>query len=257
MNDQPNDARPPRFRALVLTHDRNAAAAEHMMRAYDALWPSHPFVFRIPYQDRSLVAGGPRRERVPSPPGIAATIRTLLSGLPDDEWVYWCIDDKYPVGLRVERIARIATALRECAPKRVNGVLFCRVRGMLDPINLDGERAEVAGERLLGRANYRQIWIHQFVQAKVLRHLFACLPEAGVTPRELEAHKDSVRKPTDHGLFVTEENLATFGESMCSGVLTSNCVASMRTHGVPLPCWQPAVPAHEAFIGPHRPGAGP
>lgn len=238
-----------RMKALVLTFDRNAAVAEHMIRRYDAAWPDHPFEFWIPFQHAAHVAGAPRRRLVPSLPGIRDTILTLIGDLPDEEWVYWCIDDKYPIELRTDRIARIAAAIRAGVPDRVSGILFCRARKMLDPAFLSGERLALGGETLLRRVAFQQIWIHQFVQVKVLRHLFRDLPLTEVTPPMLEAHKDQTRLPGDHALFVTEENLATFGESTHRGVLTSNCVASMQQIGIPIPPWQPPTPAREVLIG--------
>lgn len=246
---------PERMKALVLTFDRNAAVAEHMMRRYDAAWPDHPFEFVVPFQDPPNVADVPRRRLVRSRPGIRDTILTLIGDLPEDEWVYWCIDDKYPIELRTERIARIVAAIRAGVPNRVSGILCCRARRMLDPAFLSGERLSLGGEMLLGRVTYQQIWIHQFVRAKVLRHLFRDLPCTDVTPPMLEAHKDQTQLPAEHALFVTEENLATFGESTQRGVLTSNCLASMRQIGIPIPPWQPPVPAREVLIGflpPHQ-----
>ena len=243
-----------RMKALVLTFDRNAAVAEHMMRRYDAAWPDHPFEFVVPFQDPSHAADSPRRRLVRSRPGIRDTILTLIGDLPDDAWVYWCIDDKYPIELRTDRIARIAAAIRAGVPDRVSGILCCRARRMLDPAFLSGERLSLGGETLLRRVAFQQIWIHQFVRVKVLRHLFRELPCANVTPPMLEAHKDQTPLPGDHALFVTQENLATFGESTHSGVLTSNCVASMKRIGIPIPSWQPPIPTGEVLIGVLPPG---
>lgn len=243
-----------RMKALVLTFDRNSAVAEHMMRRYDAAWPAHPFEFLVPFQDRLRVADSPRRRLICSPPGIRDTILALIGDLPNEEWVYWCIDDKYPIELRTGRIERIAAAIRDGVPDQVSGVLCCRARRMLDPRFLSGERLPLGGETLLRRVGYQQIWIHQFVRVKVLRHLFRDLPRDDMTPPMLEAHKDRTPLPGDHALFVTEENLATFGESTHRGVLTSNCVASMREIGIPIPPWQPQVPAPEVLIGFLPPG---
>jgi hypothetical protein len=72
------------FLAPVLTYDRNAVVARHMIARYEALWPDHPFTFRIPYQDRAAVADHPRCEPVAAPPDIQGTVRALLAGLDDD-----------------------------------------------------------------------------------------------------------------------------------------------------------------------------
>jgi len=39
------------MRAIVLSCDRYAPMAAHMVRTYRRVWPDHPFVFRIPFQE--------------------------------------------------------------------------------------------------------------------------------------------------------------------------------------------------------------
>jgi hypothetical protein len=65
--------------------------------------------------------------------------------------------------------------------------------------------------------------------------------------------KRTVALPADHRLWVTDVNHAVFGESTKAGVLTENCLESMRRQGMPIPDWQPAVAAPECIIG----GAAP
>jgi hypothetical protein len=252
MPEHSASAAPLRFKALVLTYDRNAAVAEHMMRCYDAIWPEHPFEFRIPYQDRAMVADGTRRCLVQSPPSIKSTVDALLAGLPDDEWVYWCIDDKYPIELNQGRVSRIAEAIRDGQLESACAVLFCRVRRLLDPANLTGEHVPLGSEVLLRRRGYHQLWIHQFMRVKVLRHVFKALPEGDLSPRALERHKDLTPLPADHALYVTQDNLAGFGESTHEGILTSNCIASMQQRGVAIPQWQPPTAWREILIGVSR-----
>ena len=72
------------------------------MLQYQRLWPDHPFRFRIPYQQLR----GPNAERaeyIESPPEIPATVLRLIEDIEDEEWVYWCSDDKYPIRLIVEK----------------------------------------------------------------------------------------------------------------------------------------------------------
>jgi hypothetical protein len=77
------------MKAIVLTHDRNAVVARHMIACYQQLWPDHPFVFRVPCQDRAAWPVAARHEFVPAPPGIPQTVQALLADLSDEEWVYW------------------------------------------------------------------------------------------------------------------------------------------------------------------------
>jgi len=240
---------PATFRAIVLTHDRMACVARHMIARYATVWPDHPFTFRIPYQQRSAVADGPRCEFVPAPPGIKQTVEALLADLPDDEWVYWCLDDKYPIRFDVARIASLARALGDGGPPDVSGLLFCRARRMLDEAYLTGRRLTLGGEVLLERRTYEQFWIHQFFRVKVVRHLFDHFPDVIRPAAIMDRLKRTVALPADHRLWVTDVNHAVFGESTKAGVLTENCLESMRRQGMPIPDWQPAVAAPECIIG--------
>jgi len=90
---------PDKIRAIVLTCDRYRAVTEHMIFQYDRLWPDHPFVFHVPYQE----LGGVDTEQVkyfPTPSDIKGTVLRLLTQIDEEEWIYWCVDDKYPLLVR-------------------------------------------------------------------------------------------------------------------------------------------------------------
>lgn len=244
--------KPAAFKAIVLTYDRNACVARHMMARYEAVWPDHPFTFRIPYQQQSAVSDMPRCEFVPSPAGIKQTVEALLADLPDEEWIYWCLDDKYPMHIEVSRIASLVRELGDGGPADVSGVLFCRARRMLDEAFLTGNELTLGGHLLLERCAYQQFWIHQFLRVKVVRHLFSCFPEILKPASIMDPLKRAVPKPADHRLWVTAANHAVFGESTRAGVLTENCIESMWQHGISIPTWQPDVAAPTCIIGTRR-----
>jgi len=226
-----------KIKAIVLTCDRYRAIADHMMLQYERLWPENPFVFHIPYQD--LVGAETERAkyfRTPEP--LKATVLQLLSGLDDEEWIYWCVDDKYPIALVTEKITRlIADAMQS---PDMSGLLFCRCRVTLDSpkLTLFREKHRNAfGDIYLERKAWYQIWIHQLLRVKVLRHLFAHLPEDMPSAKTMDKFKDEVPKLPEHHLFVTKENFAVFGESTNRGAITQNCYESILASGIELPEW--------------------
>jgi hypothetical protein len=78
---------PDKIKAIVLTCDRYRAITQHLIVQYERLWPDHPFVFHIPYQE----LGGADSERIKyltSPADIKATILHLLANIDDEEWIY-------------------------------------------------------------------------------------------------------------------------------------------------------------------------
>jgi FkbM family methyltransferase len=216
----------PKIKAIVLTYDRNSIITEHMIKCYDELWPGHPFIFRIPYQDKNRCNTGLNREYVKTSPAIKETVLTLLDNLEDEDWIYWCMDDKYPIKLNVPEIELICKSLLNADISNLSGVLFCRARKMLDQNYLMGEQILSKTEKLIERKAYHQIWIPQFLKVKVIRHLFLSFPNI-TRARTMDPLKHTIIKPNDHRLFVTQTNHAVFGESSFDGILTANCYQSM------------------------------
>ena len=225
------------MKAIVLTYDRNRAVTEHMILKYEELWPDHPFVFRIPYQD----LGGPensRREYVKTAPEIRATALELIADLDDDEWIYWSVDDKYPIELVRSKIpALLADA--ESLPD-ASGLVYCRAKALLrraEDTLFPAEHQSESGEIYLERRGWNQIWIHQLLRVKVLRYLFSHMPEHIPSAKVMDHLKDQIPKPPELRLYVTKENFAVFGESTHKGTLNQNCYDSIVKAGIELPKW--------------------
>jgi hypothetical protein len=228
---------PDKIKAIVLTCDRYRAITEHMIFQYDRLWPDHPFVFHVPYQE----LGGVDTERVKYltvPSDIKGTVLHLLTEIDDEEWIYWCVDDKYPIQLITDKTARlISHAMRS---PEVDGLLFCRCRATLNSPKLTlypGKVKNSFGDVYFERKAWFQIWIHQILRAKVLRYLFTHLPDHIPSAKAMDELKNDVPKLPEHRLFVTKENFAVFGESTRRGVITQNCYESMVAAGIELPEW--------------------
>jgi len=226
-----------KMKAIVLTCDRYRAITEHMIFQYDRLWPHHPFVFHVPYQE----LGGNDTERVKyltAPSDIKGTILHLLTDIDDEEWIYWCVDDKYPIQLVTHKIGDLISDVKSSA--EVDGLLFCRCRATLNNPRLTlypNKLKNSFGDVYLERKAWFQIWIHQILRAKVLRYLFSHLPDHIPSAKAMDDLKNDVPKLPEHRLFVTKENFSIFGESTRRGVITQNCYESMIAAGIELPEW--------------------
>lgn len=227
------------MKAIVMTCDRYRPLTEHMIGQYERLWPDHSFVFQVPYQD----LGGPKSNRIEytqTPMDIPSSVLRLLDDVEDEEWVYWCPDDKYPIQLVIEKIKALMAEVLEAS--EISGLMFCRCRATLGNPALSlypGERKTAAGEILLERRAWYQIWIHQFLRAKVLRYFFSSMPEDFADAKTMDTLKSDILKLADHRLFVTKKNFAVFGESTHGGQITRNCYASIRKTDIELPeHWQ-------------------
>ena len=160
-------------KAIVLTYDRYRSLTDHMIHCYERLWPEHPFIFQVPYQEKGPSLNSPRVQYHPSPSDIKGTVLTLLADLDDDEMVYWCIDDKYPIRIHVKKLVQIHEwLLSTYQAQSIGGILFCRCRGSLIKENLTDRRiSDNNGNTFLERNSYKQIWLHQYVKVRVIRHI--------------------------------------------------------------------------------------
>ena len=235
------------MKALVLTFDRNAVMTEHMIARYNTCWPDHPFTFCIPYQSearRAVNWGGSSRAWIHAPDAsIQGTMDALLADLDPDEWVYWAIDDKYPEQLDVKRLAQLVARLPET---QLDAILPCRTRRMLKPEML-GEAMKLGNEQLIVRKTWHQIWIHQFLRPRVLRHLFAGMPQEIPEARAMDKFKFDI--PMIHRLVVLERNAARFGESLSAGEVLLNTLESIRSIGQPQPIHLPANTRKAVWMG--------
>ena len=225
------------MKAIVLSYEKYRRLTDHMIHMYAELWPDNPFTFCIPCQKVPGKSGSGRKYLL-SPADIKGTVLALLEGLDEQEWVYWCIDDKYPVNINVRAVQAVFKWVHEVNNPSVDGVLCCRPKKLMKQKRLTGKRlATDTGITLLERKNYKCIWIHQFLRVRVLRHLFESFPDRIPDAKAMDRLKDQIDKPADHRLFVTEHTLTVLGESTTRGVITENCYRSMLQHGLPLPDW--------------------
>jgi hypothetical protein len=227
-----------RINAIVLSWDRHRVIAEHMIGQYARLWPDHPFIFRIPFQ--TLAGRNSDREfYIQTPPEIPGTVLRLIADLDDEEWIYWCADDKYPIRLVTEKFTQLFGYARE--EKDMSGLLCCRCRATLDQPELSlvpgEEKATPEGDILLERRKWYQIWLHQFLRVKVLRYFFTTMPGDIPNAKVMDDLKNDIPKPAHLRLFVTQRNYAVFGESTQRGAVTENCYRSIKASGLALPEW--------------------
>lgn len=229
------------MKAIVLSCDRYRAFARHTVAKYRELWPDHPFHFRLPCQklgpDESAI-----QTWIKTDPAFGPTVLTLVADLPDEEWIYWCVDDKYPIQLRLPEIRRALAFVRSQQSVEVSGVCFCLCRSWIkNPAETLIACPETGYHE---RTNWNHIWIHQFLRVGVLRHLFLNLPADLSSAKEMDHAKSSIPKLPQHRLLVTQENHAVFGESTSRGRITENCAESFRSLGWDSPAsFLPATPA--------------
>lgn len=227
------------MKAIVLTFDDYHPFTLNMLKSYESLWPDHPFEFRVPYNTTipQKIAKDHREETdfVRTDSSIRATVLTLLEDLDDDEWVYWSIDDKYPMRLDTRGVARLAEWVENGVPDCIDGICFHRARGLLGGEALGADVIEESPVKLIARSGFHHIWLHQFLKVKVLRHLFTGMPQRLSSAKEMDSVKFEIGLPDRFSLYVSSRNQAVFGESTTRGAVTSNCRAALDENGIVLP----------------------
>lgn len=227
------------MRAIVLTCDRYSAFRNHMILRYTKAWPNHPFCFRIPFQsteDSVLISDVPH-EFVNTSLNIKDCVLSLLDGIDDDEWIYWCIDDKYPIKIDTHVFSAVYEWILSISDRSISGISLSRAKSQRGSsrINYRDALYPPGVGLVLSRNSYNNIWIHQFLRVKVIRHLFENFPSHSFKPKEMDTFHRQIPLPAEHRLFVSRTSYAVFGESTSRGSVTSNCAKSMMDLSIDIP----------------------
>jgi len=157
--------RKDKIRAIVLTYDRNHPITDHMICAYEHLWPDHPFIFRIPYNKiypKWLEEKyGDKVEIIQIDSRIKETVIQLLDGI-DDNIVYWCLDDKYPAWVDQKSMNVIHNHILD--NDSIEGIAFV---GTTKNGIFKGSNEYIDKFKLITRKNFRKFFQHQYVKKDI------------------------------------------------------------------------------------------
>lgn len=222
--------------AIVLTCQRYAPLAEHMIHCYQKVWPDSPFIFLLPdgQATREVAArlGSKvvlRETREGNARGrFRAAVLDMLQGFDNDEWVYWCPDDKYPIWVNRSIAQAVITALSD-TPSDIAGLSLTK-----RPSSSWKTRGRNASEgywiHTIGFSeifDYKRIWLHQFLRVRVLRHLFERFPAVIESAKVMDTLHRQIDLPSGSRRFVVNRNAMVLGESTHRGMITANCAESL------------------------------
>ncbi|MBE7384763.1 MAG: hypothetical protein F6J95_025530 [Leptolyngbya sp. SIO1E4] len=234
------------MKAIVLSCDRYIMLANHMIYTYQQLWPTNHFKFRVPYQDSYpdfLINRYPGKvELIKTESPIKSTALSLLHDIPDDEWIYWCMDDRYLIKISsIKEVDDLYRCVLDIKDKDVVSVAFHRNRDRFSAnsrLNLRSKIVTDEGQSVFETVHTNMtklpvVWSHHFIRTKVMRRLFQSFPDRPFTAKEMDFFKKE--KLPGEKIYVLEKNLAVFGESTSRGKLTENCAASFKKWGLEIP----------------------
>lgn len=231
------------MKALILTFDKYKTFASHTILSYQKLWPENPFHFVIPYQDEAVKeyfekSFGEKVEMIKSPPGIKDTMITLLDGYDDEEWVYWCMDDRYLISFDKDEYIKTYKWIQSISNKKIASVKCISRPGANAPNHLyywKGRIKNKYNQTFLLRKSYSMIWIHQFLRIKVLKDLFENIPRDLKSAKEMDYIVNNLTIPNDYYLYNMSKSVVILGESTTEGKITKNCYDSLINNEIEIP----------------------
>ena len=214
----------PQMPAIVLSYDSNHVFAENTIRSYQSLLPEHHFNFFVPYQERRTFALNDVTW-VASPSDIKGTVLALLNQFEDNQWVYWCMDDRYPKSLISREFQQIERLLEEGLATEIGAILFAprmfkTKAEWFNRIRLSSQTGQKLS--LIPRTNWSTIWMHQYIRAGVIRHLFSYMPDEIPVAVLMDSYLSRIPLPRTQVLYRTFFNRSVFGESSGGGKPTIN-----------------------------------
>lgn len=227
------------MKAIVLSFDNQLEIANFVVESYNYLWPGCPLTFRIPYTARnpaSIFKAG-NIEPIPTPRHIRAAMEGLLRDLPDEEFVFWCIDDRYPIA-----IYDLATIVAVQQYVEETTCDFDAIR-ITAPFNQDRHHYTFASddEQIINGVKFRRqcvnnfgFYMPQFVRAGVLRWYFLH-PSLSEHYSIRKFHRLPRETPISYRVYIAERFLIKLGEATIRGEITQGCAAQMKSLHLSLP----------------------
>jgi hypothetical protein len=230
------------MRGILLTYDTQLGLAELVHKCYAALWPDLPVTFRIPFNGsargsaHAYLSSQSNCEFVACGRGIRESMRALLGGVNDDEWVYWCIDDRYPTWLDRDYLRAVIDALPHL-PEDVEEVKLLKWKEILT-----ARVFEIGGQPFNVQADgqYWGYWHHRPVRARVLRRILLSEELAeGCSINDIQTLllTSAERRVTGRAL-VPSRNIIKLAEPLVDRQLTRNGVDDLIRFGCEMPPYE-------------------
>jgi hypothetical protein len=220
--------------AIVLSFDRQLPFVELMLAQYKRLWLDCPLIFRVPYND-SAPQGLQNQdcvELLKSPKPISETMRVLLQDIDDEDFVFWAIDDRYPVKVQ-EGVLQMTYEWLLANPDVVDAVRFTTSRISVADDSITYTIANQQFNRQVDGIAHG-FYPHHFIRAKYLKQYFLepNLPE-NYSIRTF--HKYLISLPITSRIATSSKSLIQFAEPSFLNKITINAIADLKAANLPIP----------------------
>ena len=221
------------MKALCFTFDRNMPIMEYVLHTYFKCWPDNPFVFYVPWnkiKPSFLVDkyGSNKIKLLQTDSAVKPTIRTLLSAVEPNEFIWWAQDDKYIIDFKNKKIIQ---DLYQYNSQNIGGFMFTK--------NSDAEKSYLktksnfSGHELVKKKNHHQIFQPQLIKKEVVEYLYLHDSLNEHYPLH-NLYKIMSFKPIKD-LYSTQVNHISIAESLDQGRITSNLVYHMNEDNFEIP----------------------
>ena len=234
------------MQAIVLTFDKQIGFAELLYKKYMELWPECPFNFRIAYNNNNNIPdslkGKENVETIKTPSDIRSTMAGLLTDIDDDDWVYWCIDDRYPTFIDTDSMQSVYEFVQSGASAELNSVklLNWHEQRLTSKSTLKIKDKIFNFQVWRTRGHFWGFWHHRFIKAKTLKYIFLgnLLPEKYkiVDVQTIHSLKDAViRSAQENIIYPADDFIIKLGEPCVRGTLTLNGVEDLKKYNCLIP----------------------
>ena len=236
----------------MLCCDRYHIFAYHTILTYQKLWPTNRFTFYIPWCDKKPqyiiednVIGKDKVVFVKtSDSSFKGTMKTLLENIDDEEFIYWCTSDQY--------LVRMDNKIADTIENMLDTVFYnTSIYGISNAFLKKSGRKLIkpAGEVIKGAWGGNMVekyswsdsktitlWFHQYLRAKVLKHIFNAFTEPRVAKaldKQLYSNSEKIYNfPSTGRYFTIDTNIAEFGENTSRGKILKNTIESFHKYGI-------------------------
>lgn len=220
------------MKAILFGWDRDVGLMELTYKCYMKLWYNCPLRFRIPINDVKNEDFDYLKKQdnvdlyfCKSPMGD--TFEALLSDIDDDEWMFWCIGDRYPVAFHPDIKLVYRAAKRKTIPSDIESIklfFYPGSSGKLDSkLKLEHLIFHTSVPNKKGAIGF---WHHQFVKCQWFKNLvFNDAFKKWENPIRAMRNLHKIMRPQMHKSVqpAPEDNLLVLGEpAIRGGKLTMN-----------------------------------
>lgn len=233
------------IKAIVLSCDKYHIYVYHMIKLYLNKWNNCPFIFYVPYNNKKPDwYDNEFCDRVcflKCEKGFKNTISTLLKDCNENEWIYWCSCDQYPIWFNPNIFEKVYRKVLNINDNSIFGVTpqFLTKCGK-KLVKTEGKQiGSLLKERLEWKSSKEiTIWYHQYLRSKVLKHIFEIFEEPSVAKKldyQLYKNEDKMYNFLGSGKYYgVYEKYSEYGESTSRGKTTINCYESFQKNNIDL-----------------------